>query len=208
MFVEINSRNFFEEPVEFHNLQFKNNVKIHPTSKCFYFSKILFINYNLVYKLFKLTESSESYLMIQWGSGLFEYTLDNKVIFSGKIAFLNKNDIQLCTESNKIASLDTRSDDFHASISKDEIYNIIENKGFDLGDNFKNITNLDIYKNNVQGYVKWKNDWIYFIDGLLKFPSLDNLDAYHTQAPFSVRKMSIAPMMFKSNTEEGINKYS
>jgi len=33
MYVEMFAKSFSEEPVQFHNLQFKNNVKIHPTSK-------------------------------------------------------------------------------------------------------------------------------------------------------------------------------
>lgn len=140
--------------------------------------------------------------MIQLGSGLFEYTLDNEVIFSGQIEFLHKNDM-ICQTSKKAVSLDSKSDDFHGSVSKDEIYNIFENNGFNSNNNFKNITNIDIYKNNIQGCVKWKNDWIYFMDGLLTFPLIENLDTNDTQAPFLIRQISIVPMIFNSNEEEG-----
>lgn len=141
--------------------------------------------------------------MIQLGSGNFEFTLDNKIIFSGHIEFLNKNDV--CLTSKKTVSLDSKSDDFHGSISKNEIYNIFENNGFNLNNNYKNITNIDIYKNNIQGYVKWKNDWIYFMDGLFKFPLLENLDTHHTQTPISIRQISIVPMVFNKNDEGGIH---
>lgn len=141
--------------------------------------------------------------MIQLGSGNFEFTLDNQVIFSGHIEFLNKNDV--CLTSKKAVSLDSKSDDFHGSISKNEIYNIFENNGFNLNNNYKNITNIDIYKNNIQGYVKWKNDWIYFMDGLFKFPLLENLDTYHTQAPIFIRQISIVPTVFNKNDEGGIH---
>lgn len=37
MFTEVNAKKFSEEPIQFQNLRFKNNVKIHPTSKCLHF---------------------------------------------------------------------------------------------------------------------------------------------------------------------------
>lgn len=143
--------------------------------------------------------------MIQLGSGLFEYTLDKNVIFSGHIEFLHDSD-KICLTSKKAVSLDSKSDDFHGSVSKVEIYNIFENNGFNPNNNFKNVTNIDIYKNNIQGYVKWRNDWIYFMDGLLKFPLLENLDTNDTQAPFFIREISIVPMIFNNNKEQGILK--
>lgn len=142
--------------------------------------------------------------MIQSGSGYFEYTLDNKVIFSGQIEFLHKNDIS--TISKKTISLDLKSDDFYGFISKDEIYKNLENNGFTLKNNFKNITNLEMYRNNIQGYIKWKNDWIYFLDGLLKFPVFENLVSCHTQTPYFIRQISIVPTIFNSNVEEGKHK--
>jgi len=39
MYVEMYAKNFSEESVQFINLQFKNNVKIHPTSNHYYFLK-------------------------------------------------------------------------------------------------------------------------------------------------------------------------
>jgi len=47
MFVEINSKTFSEESVQFDNLRFKNNIKVHPNSKYFYPLKLL--NFNIFY---------------------------------------------------------------------------------------------------------------------------------------------------------------
>lgn len=47
MFVEINSKTFSEESVQFDNLHFKNNIKVHPNSKYFYPIKLL--NFNIFY---------------------------------------------------------------------------------------------------------------------------------------------------------------
>lgn len=72
-----------------------------------------------------------------------------------------------------------------------------------MGENFKNITNFNAYKYNVQGYVNWKNDWIYFLDGVLKFPMLENLDTCHSGAPVSIRQIIIEPLVFNKHTKEG-----
>jgi len=139
--------------------------------------------------------------MIQWGSGNFEYNLCDEVIFSGQISFLNNEHSNIETE--KLKALDIKSDEFHECILKDEIYAVFENNGFNLGDNFKNITKFDIYKNHIQGNIKWKNDWIYFLDGLIKFPILENLGTCPVETPISIRQISINPTMLKKNTEKG-----
>lgn len=138
--------------------------------------------------------------MIQWGSGLFEYTFNDEVILSGKIGYLH--DIDLNTTSDETITLNKIIEDFQGSVSNDEIYAILENSGYSLGDNYKNIVNFDVYKKNIQGYVKWENDWIYFLDGLLKFPLLEHLNMCYTEAPVSIRQISIAPKMFEKKSEK------
>jgi len=144
---------------------------------------------------------AEGNIMIQWGSGSFEYNLNDEVILSGQISFLNNIPSNLKTE--QIKELDITSDEFQECILAEEIYTIFENNGFNLGDNFKNITKFDIYKNYIQGNIKWKNDWIYFLDGLIKFPILENLGTCPIETPISIRQISINPTMFKKNTEKG-----
>lgn len=91
----------------------------------------------------------------------------------------------------------------HGYVSKEEMYAFFENNGFDFGENFKNITNVSVYKNNVQGYVKWKSDWIYFLEGVLKFSILKNLDTCYTETPVYIRKIIIEPLVFNEHTKEG-----
>ncbi|XP_026822789.1 fatty acid synthase-like, partial [Rhopalosiphum maidis] len=178
MFVEINSKTFSEESVQFDNLRFKNNIKVHPNNV------------------------AEGNLMIQWGSGHFEYYLNDEVIFSGQISFLNN--IHLNRKTEKPIECDITSDQFQGCVLKDEIYEIFKNNGFNLGENFKNITKFNIYKNYIQGNIKWKNDWIYFLDGLFKFPILQNLGTCPIETPISIRQISINPTMLKTNTERDV----
>jgi len=140
--------------------------------------------------------------MIQRGSGLFEYITDDKIVLSGQISFLQKSN--LATESEKLVTTNKSIDDFQEDIIlKDEVYEILENNGYKLGDSFKNITSYKVYENNIQGFVKWKNDWIYFLEGLIKFSSLNDLDTIHTKAPVSIRQISVNPMVFKNINEKG-----
>jgi len=140
--------------------------------------------------------------MIQWGSGLFEYSLNDEVIFSGQISFIKDLNLNLRPENSKI--IDKTSSDFQGCVSKEELYVILKQNGYNLGCNFKNITNFDVYKNNIQGSVKWENDWIYFLDGLLKFPLLENLGIRQLKAPVSIRKIIIIPTVFNKYTTKGI----
>lgn len=139
--------------------------------------------------------------MIQWGSGYFEYNLNDEVIFSGQISFLDN--VHLNTKTEKTIALDIISDEFQECILGEEMYAVFENNGFNLGENFKNITKFDIYKNYIQGNIKWKNDWIYFFDGLFKFPILENLGTCPIETPISIRQISINPTIFNENTEKG-----
>jgi len=138
--------------------------------------------------------------MIQRGSGLLEYNLDDEVILSGKIGFLH--DMDLNVVSDKSTAFNRTSDDFQESEPKDEIYAILENNGYNLGENFKSITNFNLYRKNIQGYVKWKNDWVYFSDGLLKFPILESFGTCNIEAPVSIRQISIVPTMFEKPREK------
>jgi len=112
--------------------------------------------------------------MIQLGSGVFECNIDSEIIrrlLSGELQFLNNK--ALCSTEEKLLHFDETSDDSLLNVSEHEIYSILENNGFNLG--FKNITNFNIYKNIIQGYVRWENDWINFLEGLFKFPYLEHL---------------------------------
>lgn len=139
--------------------------------------------------------------MIQKGTGYFEYNLNNKIIFSGVISFLYG--LSLNIEPKISRTLDKTSENFQGSVSKNEIYTILENNGHQLGDNFKNITSFEMYKKDIQGYVKWQNDWVYFLDSLFKFPVLEKLGTCHIETPVSIRQISIIPEVFENYTDKG-----
>lgn len=148
-----------------------------------------------------LTDIAEGSIMIQWGTGLFEYNLNDEVIFSGQISFLDN--VHLNRKTEKTIALDITYDEVQGYLTKEEIYEIFEKNGFNLGDDYKNITKFDIYKNYIQGNIKWKNDWIYFLDGLFKFSILEHLGMCPIETPISIRQMSINPTVFKKNNEKG-----
>lgn len=151
-------------------------------------------------------DSFENYVMIQSGSGNFEYSIDDEIVLSGKISYASGDDLN--TKSERSITLDKSSDDFQECVLKDEIYAILEKNGINLGDNFKNMIDFSIYKNCIQGYVTWKNDWIYFLDGLLRIPLLENLGACQIEVPVSIRRINIIPVMFEKINETGTIVFS
>lgn len=141
--------------------------------------------------------------MIQLGSGVFECSIDDELILSGEIKFLN--DITLGSTEEKSVYLDQTPDDFYGNVSENEINSILKNNRFNLG--FKNIKNFKIFKNKIQGSVKWDNDWIYFLEGLFKFPFLEHLGTKTIEIPVYIREMCIIPSLFESHLEKGTLKY-
>jgi len=139
--------------------------------------------------------------MIQQASGLFEYNIDDELVFSGQISFLDKKDLN--TKSIQPITLDKISDINEGYVLKDEIYSMFDNNGYCLGDNYKNIMKYDISEKRIQGYVKWTNDWVYFIDGLLKFSLLEDLETQKLNAPISIREIKINPSEFQKIQEKG-----
>lgn len=147
----------------------------------------------LIKLFFSNTDSSECYVMIQWGSGHFEYNLNDEVICSGRISFSADDDPTGNNTGKLSAGPGKTSDDYQGSVSKEEIYSLMGNHGYDLGDKFRNIGGVDFYKQDVRGHVQWHGDWIYFLDGLLRMPSLNDLDVRRLESPVSVRQISIDP---------------
>ncbi|XP_060835401.1 fatty acid synthase-like [Rhopalosiphum padi] len=178
-FIQLNVYSLYEKSIQFKNLRFKNNVKMHPT------------------------DSSESYVMIQLGSGIFECNIDNEIVLSGEIRFLN--DTVFGSTKEKLIHLDKTSNDFQGYLSENEIYSILKNNGLNLEGDFKNITNFEIYKNNIQCSVKWRNDWIYFLEGLFQFPFLEHLGTGPVKIPVYIRELCISPALFENHSEKDIS---
>jgi hypothetical protein len=142
--------------------------------------------------------------MIQLGSGIFECNIDNEIVLSGEIKFLN--DTAFGSTKEKLIHLDKTSNDFQGYVSENEIYSILKNNGLNLEGDFKNITNFEIYKNNIQCSVKWRNDWIYFLEGLFQFPFLEHLGTGPVKIPVYIRELCISPALFENHLEKGILK--
>lgn len=201
MFVEGNEKIFSETSVQFINLHFKNNIKVYSNSNVFpsltNHERYHTANITNVYLCF--TDLSHHFLMIQWGTGNFEYSINDVTILSGKIRFMENTDLEKKFENT--TTFDKTSDDFLEYVLKDEIYALLEHNGYNLGDNFKNISDLKIYKNNIQGNVKWINDWIYLLDGILKFPLFENMSAYLLESPVFIREILINPLKIMNSGE-------
>lgn len=206
MFVEGNKKIFSETSVQFFNLHFKNNMQMCLNSNVFpsltNHERYQTANFTNVYVCF--IGESHHFLMIQWATGNFEYSINGITILSGKICFMNDTDLDEKLE--KATTFNKTSDDFLEYVLKDEIYALLEHNGYNLGDNFKNISDLKIYKNNIQGNVKWINDWIYLLDGILKFSLFENMSAYLLEAPVFIREIHIIPLKIMNSGEK--SKYN
>jgi hypothetical protein len=137
--------------------------------------------------------------MIQTGSGNFQCIIDNEIILTGQVGYLIDNDDLISMTS---MTLNINSEDFQGSLPSAELYDTLEKNGFNFKNGYKNIDSCEIYKNNIQGYINWENDWIYFLDGLMKFPMLENIEKCSTEAPVSIRQISIVPKMVEHSTEK------
>lgn len=91
-----------------------------------------------------ILDTLEFYSLIQCGSGYFEICLENEVIVSGKI--LRPDDIDMTPIKPKMKYPDTISSLIpHSSISKHDLYSLLEHNGYELGEQFKTVTNIDLY---------------------------------------------------------------
>lgn len=152
--------------------------------------------------LYIIIESRENRTMIQYGSGCFECNIDNKLVFSGQIRFSDETDLN--TKLTQSTSSDQLNNAHEGFLLKNEIYTMFENNGYCLGDNYKNILNVNISENRIQGHVKWMRDWVYFIDGLLSFTLLEDLETQKLNAPICIREIKINPAIVQNVSEKGM----
>lgn len=85
----------------------------------------------------------EFYSLIHCGSGYFEICLDDEVIIRGKIFRPDAIDMNKINPKMKYPVIE--SDEPYSSISKHDLYTLLEHNGYDLGKDFKNVTNIDLY---------------------------------------------------------------
>lgn len=85
----------------------------------------------------------ELYSLIQCGSGRFEVCLENEIILTGRVYQPDAMDMSMMSPKMKYPSI--VSGEPHSSISKHDLYTSLERNGYDLGEQFKTVTNIDLY---------------------------------------------------------------
>lgn len=85
----------------------------------------------------------EFYSFIQCGSGRFELCLFDEVIMTGRIH--RPDTVDMATVIPKMKYPNSTSDIPHSSLSKQALYTLLEQKGYQLGEKFKTVTNIDLY---------------------------------------------------------------
>lgn len=105
-----------------------------------------------------LLDTFEFYSLIQCGSGRFEVSLDKEVILTGRI--YQPDAMDLVSLSPKMKYPNTFSDAPHSSISKHDLYTYLEHNGYDIGDNLKTVTNIDLH---FEGMVKNMRTYLNYI---------------------------------------------
>lgn len=140
-------------------------------------------------------------LMIQKGSGLFEASHKNQLILTGQISILK--DLNVQPEIPTASENETTEKCIQGMTSKNELYTIFKNNRYELGNNYKNIKDFKMFENEICGHIEWQNDWIYFLEGLLKLSVLENIARCCIHTPVSVRQIVIHPEIFEEHLEKG-----
>lgn len=181
-FIIIQNELYFDEIIAFEELHFHRNIEI------------------------AANDTLEFYSLIQCGSGNFEICLENEVIVSGKI--LRPDAIDMTPIKPKMKYLDTVSDLPHSSISKHDLYSLLEHNGYELGEQFKTVTNIDLHFEEYRGNVKWDGDWMKFLNGIFTFLIHKSMETNDNPADVSfIRKMYIDPSYFKDSMGKDVPIY-
>ncbi|XP_050524470.1 fatty acid synthase-like isoform X2 [Daktulosphaira vitifoliae] len=178
-FVEF-QKNSVTKPIVF------NNIKVH---------KNIAAQYN---------SSSDIYYMIQ-NTGYFEFNHNDAILLSGYINFFDSSFRK--TTSLSFSNLNLIENTMELFLTKNELYTFLEQKGYNLGKNFKTIDNVKLCKNFILADIKWKNDWFYFLDALLKIKILENLDISHAEIEESIHEIIFYPEKFKNCEKKNINVF-
>uniref|UniRef100_A0A2S2P8N0 Fatty acid synthase n=1 Tax=Schizaphis graminum TaxID=13262 RepID=A0A2S2P8N0_SCHGA len=181
-FITIQSEIHFDEIIAFEELHFLRTIEIKPNEKL------------------------EFYSLIQCGSGHFEICLENEVIVSGKI--FRPDSIDMTLIKPKMKYPDTVSDVPHSSISKYDLYSLLEHNGYELGETFQTVTNIDLYFEEYRGNIKWDDDWMTFLNGIFTFLIHQSMETNDNPTDVStIRKMYIDPSKFKDSVGKDVSIY-
>lgn len=118
------------------------------------------------------------------GNGKFEVCEGSSTIVTGKITVaedLNTNHTLPFVQKENRNLLKLNSSD---------IYKEFHLRGFDYKGNFRSILEADNL--GIKGQLKWKNNWITFIDAMMQFSLLDQ-DSKELYLPSRIQSMFINP---------------
>lgn len=73
-------------------------------------------------------------------------------------------------------------------LSKEDFYTEMLMRGFQYSEDFKNI--VKVSANGTCGLIRWRNDWIKFIDGALQLYAFGH-DSRQVEVPLLIRKIVI-----------------
>lgn len=88
-------------------------------------------------------DTLEFYSLIQCGSGRFEVCLDTEVIITGRIYRPDALDMVSIIPKQKYPNIVSNVP--YSSISKHDLYTLLENNGYEIGDKFRTVTNIDLH---------------------------------------------------------------
>ncbi|CAG9788287.1 unnamed protein product [Diatraea saccharalis] len=124
------------------------------------------------------------HIMIYKGNNAFEVSCESVKIASGTIIPLNSQEIIFRPlEETKPTPTDI-------SLTRTDFYKIMELRGFSYRDKFQSIHTAD--SNRLRVNIKWTDDWIILLDGLIQF-NLFQKDHEGVSIPKIIRKLTIDP---------------
>nr|XP_018901189.1 PREDICTED: fatty acid synthase-like [Bemisia tabaci] len=165
----INS-NQLDHPIMFENLQFFKNVEIPNKS---------------VLHLF---------LLYQRGSGDFEYYWNDELICKGKLSLWEGKTDSLSVETDILTASEVQP---NISISSDEIYQLLEGSGYHIDKKWQTIIRQSFYDDEWHGVVTWKDNWIVFLDSLLKLSILKEIESGGKMVKLTeIQQLIINPTVF------------
>jgi len=145
-------------------------------------------------------QSSELCTSIQAGTGRFELCLNNDIILSGYIFILDN----LKFSTNSTVNKNNDNDSQIVSLEHNEVYSILEQFNYCVGDVFKTIKHVDIFKDELKSNVSWDGKWTHYIDAMLQLPTFYHMEIRgELVVPVSIQEICIDPAKVEDPGPEG-----
>ncbi|KAK7602868.1 hypothetical protein V9T40_006842 [Parthenolecanium corni] len=137
-------------------------------------------------------------VMVNQGSGSFEVLLEKntehdnpKLLLTGTIyvPFENLN-IENATEKKENRT--------SIRISGDEFYKMLNEIGYELEDDFNNVEEVSMNDKGSTGKIKWNDNWVGFLDSLLKIYMYSDKKKSDLMFPDRIRRLAICTSQFES----------